>query len=192
MISMASAFSAIVIVLLVGIYVTMSILIAPYADAVKAAGEDQAQLTQIFATAMANQQGVATAALVIGAVIMFLITSRFYLAAPASVDQRRIVVFESWRWTRGATLRIAAARFILLAPAFVLVGALQSLAAAALGFNADPASLLAQAQSAPAMFAAFYGAALFLQVIIYTALEAGLSAYLYRALRAADAPAPPA
>lgn len=173
-------------------YTAMAILIGPYGEQVKAAGQDQAQLAQIFSQAAQSQPAVLSWALVIGGVILLLLTSRFYLAAPASVDRKRIVVFDSWRWTKGNMLRIAAARITLLFPAYALVFALQSLASTLIGVNAtDPAQLAALAAANPIQFGLFYFLAGFIQLGFYASLEAGLAAYLYRGLKPAD-PAPPA
>ena len=57
-----------------------------------------------------------------------------------------------------------------------------------LGAPTDPASLLAYGQANRFGFALFYASAIFFQLAIFSALEAGLSANLYRALKPADAP----
>jgi len=172
-------------------FVAMSVLIAPYEAQVKAAGEDEAALAAIMNQAVAAQPGAIAWIMAIGAALVFLITTRFYLAAPASVAQKRVVVFESWVWTRGAMLKIAGARLLLLLPALIFAGAIQSLAAMALGAPAgDAVALAALAQSNQLLFTAFYAIASFLQIALYSALEAGLSANIYRSLR--PPPAPPA
>jgi len=165
-------------------YVAMSVLIGPYGAQVKAAGQDQAALGEVFTQAVQAQPAVLSGAVLIGAALLFLLTSRFYLAAPGSVDCKRIIVFDSWRWTKGNMLRIAAARITLLIPAYALVFALQSLISFAVGVPAtDPAQLGAVAQASPFSFAAFYMLAGFIQFAFFAALEAGLAAYLYRGLR---------
>lgn len=167
-------------------YIAMGVLIAPYADQVKAASQDQAALTEIMTQAVQNQPATLMWALIAGGMLLLLLTSRFYVAAPATVDRKRIVVFDSWRWTKGNMLRIVAARIGVVFPAFILVSMLQSLAALALGVSAgDPASLAALAQSSPFQFAAFYFLAGAIQLSLLGALEAGLSAYLYQGLRPA-------
>jgi len=177
------------IIALVVAYVAMSVLIAPFMEEAKAAGENQAALQAVMEQAVAAQPHVLTWATIIGALIVFVFTSRFYLAVPLSIDQGRILVFESWRRTRGQLLRIVAARLWLLFPALVLVFALQSLIGRAVGINAaDFMVLAAQAQSNPWGFLIFFTAGQFVQVAIYASLEAGLAAGLYRAL---PQPAPP-
>lgn len=168
-------------------FITVTALIAPYQEQVKAAGEDQAALQQIMEQALQGQPNVMFWAVAAGTVLLFAVTTRFYVAAPATIDRKRITVFESWRMTRGNFLRIAGARLLLLGPAFIFVSALQSLLATGLGApTADPISMLTYAQGNPLGFALFYTASIFLQIVIYSALEAALSARIYRAL----APAP--
>jgi hypothetical protein len=176
------------ILLIATAYIAMAVLIAPYAEQAKAAGQDEAQLEAIMRTAIAAQPYVAPWALGIGAAVIFFFTTRLFAAAPASVDRARVTVFESWRMSRGQTLRIMGARILLLAPALILVGAVQSLMGLALGFTtADPAALMAQSQANPALFMVFFALAVFVQLALFGALEAGLSVALYRRL---SAPAP--
>lgn len=173
------------------VYITMSVLLWPSREQVKAAGQDQAQLAEILNRAVESQPGLLFWAPIIGAAILFALTSRLYLAAPASVDQRRVVVFDSWRWTRGNMLRVAAARLLLLAPGLILVFALQTLIAVAFGMpGGDAAALARLAEGSPGRFAIFFAAASFVQIALYSPLEAGLSAYLYRGLRPEATPAP--
>lgn len=190
-VSVAAVAFFMAIVFFMVFYLAMGVLIAPYAEQVKAAGEDQAALTEIMTQAVQSQPATLTWALLLGGALLLLLTSRFYLVAPASVDRKRIVVFDSWRWTKGNMLRIAAARIALLLPAFALVSALQSLAALLFGVNAADAPALAGLATAnPILFAAFYFVAGAIQLALLGALEAGLAAYLYQGLRPAP-PAPP-
>jgi hypothetical protein len=118
-----------------------------------------------------------------GALLVFAITTRFYLAAPATIDRKRVTVFDSWRLTRGNFLRIAGARLLLLGPAFILASALQALLATVLGApTGDPISMLNYAQANRLGFAVFYTISIFLQIVIYSVLEAALSAKIYRRL----------
>lgn len=175
---------ALAILALMGAFVAMSVLIAPYSEQVKAAGEDQAAISAIVDRALTEQPHVMTTMMVITFVVVFLLTTRFYLAAPASIDRGRVTVFSSWKLTQGNFLRIAGARLLLLAPAFIFVSALQSLVALGLGAPAgDPFAMMAWARSNLGSFQVFYTVSLFLQISFFLSLEAGLSAHLYKALK---------
>lgn len=164
-------------------FVTMSVLITPYEAEVKAAGEDQVAIQAILARAIESQPHVLNGAMIFAAIIIFAVTTRFYLAAPATIEKKRIQLFESWRMTKGNFLKIAGARLMLLGPAFIFASALQSLLAGALGTPVgDPVATLQYGASNPVGFALFYTASIFLQIIIFSVLEAGLSAKIYRAL----------
>ncbi len=176
------------IVMLMVIFVAMYVLIAPYSAEIAAAGENEAAVRAIMERALAAQPNVFLFSLTAGMVLLFVLTTRFYFAAPATIDRRRVTVFDSWRMTRGSFVRILISRIVLLGPALILVGALQSLAAMLLGAPSDPASLLAYGQTNRVGFALFYASAIFFQLSIFSALEAGLSANLYRALKPADVP----
>lgn len=176
-------------------YIAMAVLIAPYAEQAKAAGEDQAAIEAVMRTAIAAQPHIAPWALAIGAAVIFYFTTKLFAAAPASLDRGRISVFESWRMSRGQVLRIMGARILLLGPALILVGAVQSLIGIALGFStSDPAALVAQSQANPALFLMFFTLVVFVQLAVFAALEAGLSAAIYRrvAAPALDSTQPPA
>jgi hypothetical protein len=126
---------------------------------------------------------IALTLLFFGAVWMYL-TSRLYLAAPATAEQGRVLTFETWKWTKGATLRIIAARLMLLAPAYVLVTALAYVVGGLFGIDAfDPASLAAAAQGNVVLFLIYVALRAFATLALYSSLEAGLSSYLYRGLK---------
>lgn len=165
-------------------FVAMMVLAAPYADEVRAAGENQAQVQAIMERAASSQPQVLSWMLLTGALAIFYISTRFYFAAPATIDRGRISAFDSWRLTSGNVLRIMGARILLLLPAIILVGAVQALVGGALGLStSDPAALLAQAQANPVAFFVFFGVGMFVQVALYSALESGLAAALYRAAK---------
>lgn len=175
------------IVALLAAYGAMAILIAPYAEEARAVKDNEAALTQLMQRAITERPDVLFWSMVAGFSVLLLLTSRLFLTAPASVDRNRIVVFESWKLTRGNLLRIVGARVVLLAPALIFAGALQSLVGMGMGLGvADPIALAQSAQANPAAFMVFYGAAQFIQIAVYTALEAGLSAALYRQLSPAQ------
>ncbi|NWG53662.1 MAG: hypothetical protein HXY28_08090 [Hydrogenophilaceae bacterium] len=113
------------------------------------------------------------AALIFGfyTALWFFLSSRLYVAAPASAAENRVRSFETWSWTKDNMLRITAARVILVVPAFLFFNLL------------GPRVLMTLADVSPAL-------ALAAQVVIETAalavawgLEACLSAYLYKGLR---------
>jgi hypothetical protein len=166
--------------------------LAPYLDDLQNAGGDNAAVTAVMMRFVeANPVPLLLFVLFFG-VIWMLLTSRLYLAAPATVDQQRILTFETWKWTKGAMLAITGARLMLLLPANIFIGAVSHLIGRAFGFNTlDPASAAATAQGNPAGYLLFVFIAGFLQLALYSSLEAGLSSYLYRGLKPQEA-APPA
>ena len=174
-------------------FFAMTAVIAPYQAQVQAAGEDEAAVRAIMETAMAENGDVMRMSMLFGALLVFALTTRFYVVAPATVDRKRITVFESWRMTRGNFLRIAGARLLLLAPAFILAWALQTLIARLVGApSGDPIQALQYSQASPVGFAVFYTVSLFVQLAVVSSLDAGLSANIYRRLNGAGAPPPAA
>ncbi len=167
--------------------------LAPYVDDLQAAGADQAAGMRIMARFVQENLPSVLLALFFCTAIWFLLTSRLYLAAPASVDAKRILSFETWKWTKGSMLRITGARLLLLAPAYMFQFAISQLVYGLVGFNPfDPATVDAAVSANPigVLIAGFVNS--FVAFALYASLEAGLSTYLYRGLKPADAPQTPA
>lgn len=167
------------------LYITMGILIGPYADQAKqlADAKNEAGTMALMQRAIAEQQGVVAGCVIVSGLVLFAVTTRFFVAVPQSVANGRVTVFDSWRLTRGNFLRIAAARTALLLPALIFAGALQSLFGYLVGLNPnDILATAAASQHSPLSFLAFFTVAQFLQIAIYTSLEAALSVAIFRAL----------
>lgn len=163
-----------------------------FAPALQAAQNDESRVMAIFTEfAQQNPGTVLALALVYGAVWMTL-TSRLYVAAPASIDQNRILTFETWAWTKGSMLRIIGARLMLLLPAFILVSCIPFLVGSALGINVtDPMSLTAAARANLAIVLVYLFVQQFVVFAAYTSLEAGLSAAIYQAVKRPASPRQP-
>jgi hypothetical protein len=163
--------------------------LTPYVDELQAAGGDQAGVMAIMLRFA--QENVITVVLLVlfYSTVWLVLTSRLYLAAPASVDQGRILTFETWAWTKGATLRIIAARLLLLLPAFVLVNAIDYVVGALVGINPyDAAAVETLARTNLALLLGYAFVTTFVTTVVYSSLEAGLSTNLYRDLKQAAPP----
>lgn len=161
-----------------------------YAGELQAAGSDQARVMDIMLRFVEENPLAIVLVVAFYGAVWLLLTSRLYLAAPASIDAGRILTFETWNWTKGAMVRISLARIMLLIPAYMLMFALTLLLGRSFGFNLlDSASLEAAVRANPVGVMIFEFISSFLAMALYAALEAGLSAYLYRGLKPADAPA---
>lgn len=162
-----------------------------YLSDLQAAGEDQAAVVAVMARFAEENPGVLLAVTLLYLGVWLLLTSRLYLAAPASVDQGRILVFDTWKWTKGAMLRIAGARLLLLLPANVLVGALGYIVGRLVGLDTLDMGAMAEAATAnPTATLIYTTIASFFTFWLYSALEAGLSSYLYMGLKPETAPPP--
>jgi len=158
--------------------------LAPYAAELQSVGGDQQAVMRVMMQFMEANPMAVLMVLLFYSAIWFLLTSRLYLAAPASVDAGRMLTFETWKWTKGAVLRITAARLLLLAPAYILAGALGHLIGLTFGVDTlNPASIAAAAASNAAGLLAFDFLRAFVVLALYAPLEAGLSSYLYRGLK---------
>jgi hypothetical protein len=167
-----------------GMIVLIAGPLAAYVGDLQSAGQDQAQILSVLARFAEEQPLAVLLFALFYAVVWLLLTSRLYLAAPASVDAGRVLTFETWRWTRGAVFSVAWARLMLLGPAYVFVSALDYLVARLFGMNAfDPIAAAALAQNNPLAFLAYAFATSFITFAVFASLEAGLSTSLYRVMR---------
>lgn len=158
--------------------------LAPYVDDLQSAGGDQAAVMQVMLDFAEANPGALLLVMLFYSAVWLLLTSRLYLAAPASVDQGRILTFETWGWTKGAMLRITAARLMLLLPANVLAFAIGHLAGRLIGVDSTNAGAMAGAASAnPAGYLIYVLVSVFVTFALYSSLEAGLSSYIYRGLK---------
>lgn len=157
-----------------------------YATELQGAGDDQQAVMAIMVRAVEENPAVILFVFLLYTGIWLLLTSRLYLAAPATVDQGRVLVFDTWKWTKGAMLRIAGARLLLLFPANVLAGALGYLVGRVVGIDTlDMASLAQAAPNNPTGVLIYSGVSGFITLMLYSTLEAGLSSYLYQSLKPA-------
>lgn len=162
-----------------------------YLADLQTAGEDQAAVLAVLTRFAEENPGVLLAVALFYLGVWLLLTSRLYLSAPASVDLGRILVFETWKWTKGAMLRIAGARLLLLLPANILVGALGYIVGRLVGLDTLNMGAMAEAATAnPTATLIYTSIASFLTFALYSALEAGLSTYLYLGLKPEAAPMP--
>jgi hypothetical protein len=164
---------------------TMGFLVGPYAQEIEAAQADEAQMQAILLRAVQERPAAAFGLFALGASAWIALTSRLFLAAPASIEAGRPRVFDTWGWTKGALLRIVAARILLLGPALILWMSVHALLSAAIGLGANnPFDLSAATVAAgnPTAFLALTFCSQILQIGLYMALEAALSVQLYRRL----------
>ncbi len=185
-----------IVVLVITIPVTIALVAGPlgsYAADLQAAGSDQAAVMQIMMRFVEENPLAILVTVLFYFVVWLLLTSRLYLSAPASVEAGRILTFDTWNWTKGAMVRITWARFMLLVPAYALMFAVTALLGRLFGFNVlDGASMQAAVSANPVGVIIFEFITSFVVLGLYASLEAGLSAYLYRGLKPADAPRPSA
>lgn len=175
------------IVVMVGLIpaaVVLGATFAPYMAQMEAAGQDQAAVMRVISQFAQENPGVVLGVCLVYFAIWMALTSRLYLAGPASIDQGRVLAFDTWKWTKGNMLRIAGSRLLLLAPAMILIAAVQAIAARVLGIpTEDPVALQSMVAANPTMFLIYFFVSQFAMNALYVPLESGLAAYLYRGLK---------
>lgn len=162
--------------------------LAPYVGEMQQATGDQARTLALMTRFAQENPLIVLAVFLIYAALWMTLTSRLFLAAPATVAGARVLTFETWRWTAGQTLAIVGARLLLLTPAYVLVYALPAFVGRLVGLDtADPFALENAARANAALVLGYVFVERFVYFAVYTSLEAGLSAAFYRALKPAEA-----
>jgi hypothetical protein len=173
--------------------VILSVAFAPFQSRIEALGAkpDPDALGALVAEAFQADPWPFLLVVLLYFAAWLLITSRLYLAAPATLANRTVTSFSTWPWTKGAMLRILAARLVLLIPAAVIVVAIQRFAGAALGVNTfDIAAIGSFARANPASAAALQFVGETAQYFVLVTLEAGLSARIFLELKGAAAQSP--
>lgn len=167
------------------------LLYGPYASflsEVERASGDQAAVNQILMRMWIGNPWPIVVLCAFYFAVWFYLTTRLYLAAPATVDRGRILTFETWSWTKSAVLKVAGARALLIGPAFVLTFALTYLIGRGVGIDLFN---MTEPTPQPAAAFAFAISTAFISYAVSDAVSAGLSTALYRNLGGQNAPLPP-
>jgi hypothetical protein len=113
--------------------------------------------------------------------LMMLVSVRLSLAGPATVARKKIAVFETWSLTRGQFWRILAATILVSLPA-IAAGVVLGLVLMVFGQPGGPGGAPQMALPGALLAGAIPGV---VTGFIVLPLSVGLSAFLYRGLRAA-------
>lgn len=150
--------------------IALGAVFEPYAEEMVAAQSDPIAMNALAARMFQENPAPTLLLLALYTAAWMALTSRLFLVAPATVAENAMRTFETWPWTKGAMLRIAAARIVLLWPATFALFLVQAAVTQAVQGGAALLALPGVLIIAAATMALY-------------ALEAGLSAYLYRGLR---------
>jgi hypothetical protein len=145
---------------------------------------DPAAMQAAMATLLSSPQGLPVMAVlaVVLAALCYL-GARLTLASPATIGERKIMAFSTWRWTEGNGLRIIATICLVVLPLGMGVGVIAGVLASAMGVGA-PADIAAPARI-PCLLLAGFG-----QYLLVTPALTGLIAHLYQGLRPVVTPPP--
>lgn len=157
-----------------------------YEQEITASQGDALATMSILMRAFAENPAPFLFLIVVFGAIWMMLTSRLYLAAPATIADSKVRTFETWPLTKDNMLRIIAVRLLLLLPTWFVVSLIQGGAIGAMGVAmGNPSVMAALAQQEPVRFFAVALANVLPQLLIYLPLEAGLSAFLYKGLKPA-------
>src|SRR5262249_7398427 len=149
---------------------------APYMSEIAAAGQDETAMMNILSRFAAAKSGWGLACVLVFALVLVALTSRLFGFAPATPDPQGLLTVRTWRWTKGAFVQIAAARLMLLTPAFVFVNALIVAIGQMAGRDVfNPEASVAAAQANPLLTLLTVAVSAFISFFVYLPLEAGLS-----------------
>jgi hypothetical protein len=114
---------------------------------------------------------------------MLYLSARLSLVTAATIGERKLMAFTTWRWTEGNALRILAALFLLILPVAFAVGTLAGFLAASLGVQGSNFSEGPLPARAVVLFLSGLGQYAVLSPVVF-----GMLAHLYRGLRPAELP----
>ncbi len=153
--------------------IVLGAMLAPYQAEIEASGGDPAVMSALLEQLYRDDPAPLLGLALVYAAVWLALTSRLYLVAPATVSEQAVRTFETWAWTRGAMYRITLARLAVLGPIYLALVLIQNaIVEAVTAAPSDPPAL--------AMIGTFV---LLIGSMLALALEAGLSAFLYRGLK---------
>ncbi|MDZ4760100.1 MAG: hypothetical protein SGJ21_03400 [Alphaproteobacteria bacterium] len=106
-----------------------------------------------------------------------IVAARLAMVNAATIGERRMMIFQTWGWTRGNVRRVLAALLLTLLPGMIISGFISGLVSSPLVVGADNVSDLQL--FATGAIAGFVGALAQIPVL-------ALAAHLYRGLRPSD------
>jgi hypothetical protein len=130
----------------------------------------------------ANGGGGLLALLFLAAIVLVMwLFLRLSLAMPATIGERKIKVWATFKWTKGNVWRILAAILLLWLPLFILSQVILSIVSLSLGINpAEAQAGKAPVSAALGIYGFITGA---ISALLGTAPITGLLAFLYKGLR---------
>lgn len=174
-------FSFVMFFVLIASLYLVSMFVVAYASTtvedMAAIADDEAAMTKVVLEAFSTPSGVVIAlilAVIFLAPILYL-AARLITYSAATIARRRIMVFETWKWTKGYALQIIIALVLTYIPVY-LINLLGSQALmAVLGFN-----LFSEGQTISRLSAFIFGIGSGLLSIPVILVGAGLSAFMYQ------------
>lgn len=167
-------------VLIASLYLVSMFVVAYAATTVEdmaAIAEDDAAMTKVVIEAFSSPSGVMIGlilAVIFLAPILYL-AARLITYSAATIARRRIMVFETWKWTKGYAVQIIFALILTYIPVY-LINVLGSQALMAmLGFN-----LFSEGQTISRLSAFIFGIGSGVLSIPVILVGAGLSAFMYK------------
>jgi hypothetical protein len=136
----------------------------------------------VLAQLITGGSGLAFAAIMLAAVWAAIwLSLRLATSLPATIGERRILVWETTKWTKGNVWRILAAYLLLLVPLFILTALIQAIAGLALGVNPSQAQAgTAPATTPTAIFGFIYGLS---SGLLTVGPMVGLQSFLFKGLK---------
>lgn len=172
------------ILILCAMCVAIAVSVSLSPEQMQSVQGDQAQAQALMLGFLNERPWFGPTALLLTSLVILTLSSRFYLAAPATYDMRRIKSLDAWKWTRGAFLKVLGARLLLMLPSAIVVYSIPALLTYAFGYKPyDVASeqAFSQANAGLYLLVNFIGTALVLGVLL--PLDASLSTYFYKRLK---------
>lgn len=133
MLAMACLFVPLIGLVVLVLSITVFSRIATSPEALEALLADPDAMNDAIALAL-GEAGSAALSLFIMIIfaIFILLAARLYMVNAATIGERRIVIFQTWNWSRGNVLRVIAALILTFLPVIMINNLIGSVAIAAM------------------------------------------------------------
>lgn len=126
-VAMACLFVPIVGLVVIVLSITVFSRIATSEAALEAILADPEAMNDAIVAAMGEGGATALSLFIIVMFVIFLVlAARFYMINAATIGERRVVIFQTWSWSRGNVARLLAAMVLTVLPVMVIDSAVGS------------------------------------------------------------------
>lgn len=141
--AMACLFVPLITLLVIVLFVTVFSKIATSQEALQTLLADQEALNQAILEALGENGATAMSLFILVMMAIFIyLAARLFMINAAAIGEKRIVLFQTWSWSRGNVLRLIGAMILTVLPVMLITSLTADLLRAALPATAGIVAVL--------------------------------------------------